>query len=66
MRSTITDWGQIPLMVPIPLAAETVGVSRSTLRNLIERGELRAKRVGGRVFVTKSELERFIGDEVAS
>jgi excisionase family DNA binding protein len=58
--AVITDWDQLPVMVPITLSAATIGVSRSTFYELLKRGELRAKRVGpGRVFVPKNELKRY-------
>jgi excisionase family DNA binding protein len=56
----ITDWSQVPVMVPFTLSARVIGVSRSTLYNLIKRGDLHAKRVGtGRVFIPKAELRRY-------
>jgi excisionase family DNA binding protein len=40
-------------------AARALGISIRTLDNLILQGELRARRVGRRVLLEKSELERF-------
>jgi excisionase family DNA binding protein len=58
--TVVTDWDELPIMVPLSLAAATIGVARSTLYNLLERGDLRAKRVGeDRVFITKTELKRY-------
>jgi excisionase family DNA binding protein len=59
MPTLVSDWDQLPLMVPIGLAARAIGVSRSTLYALLDRGDLRDRRVGGRRFITKRELRRF-------
>ena len=40
-------------------AATVLGVSLRTLDYLIERGELPARRVGRRVLISRSELEKF-------
>jgi excisionase family DNA binding protein len=55
----VTDWDQVPVMVPLAQAARVIGISRSSLYNLFERGELQSRRVGGRVFIPKVELRRF-------
>jgi excisionase family DNA binding protein len=47
-------------MATIDEASAVVGVSRSTFYTLLKSGEIRAKRVGGRRFVPKSELLRFV------
>jgi excisionase family DNA binding protein len=60
--ATVTDWDQLPVMVPLTMSARTIGISRSTLYTLLKTGELRARRVGGRVFIPKVELRRFCAD----
>ena len=40
-------------------AARALGISVRTLDSLILQGELRARRIGRRVLVEKSELEKF-------
>jgi excisionase family DNA binding protein len=55
----ITDWSQVPVMVPINVAARAIGVSRSSLYNVINSGELRTKQVGGRRFIPKPVLMRY-------
>jgi excisionase family DNA binding protein len=60
MPDRITSWSDLPVMVPLLLAAQTIGVSRSTLYNVIAAGDIRVRRVGvGRVFITKTELRRY-------
>ena len=43
-------------------AAELLGVGRSTVYELIARGELPGTRVGRRVFVTAATLEMMLGE----
>jgi excisionase family DNA binding protein len=45
-------------LVSIGRTAETLGVSKDTIRRLIQRKELRAVRVSRRVLVPTSEIER--------
>ena len=65
MQDLVTDWDRVPIMVPLEHSARVIGISRSSLYNLIKSGDLRVRRVGGRVFVTKAELQRFVGDRAA-
>jgi excisionase family DNA binding protein len=41
-------------------AAEEIGVHHLTLRKAIARGELRAVRVGRRVLIPQTEIDRFL------
>jgi len=41
-----------------------LGVGRSTLREMLRRGELRELRVGRRSLIPRAELERFIADQL--
>jgi excisionase family DNA binding protein len=59
MRAVVTDWSQVPVLVPIDLSAAVIGISRSSLYNLLNAGELRAKRVGGRKFIPKRVLMQY-------
>ena len=43
-------------------AAQLLGVGRSTVYELIQRGELPGTRVGRRVFLTASALEAVLGE----
>ena len=47
-------------------AADLLTVARSTIYRMIERGELRSVKVGGRTVILKSDLAALLGVEVAS
>jgi excisionase family DNA binding protein len=55
MPNTIT-----PLAYSVEDAAKQLSVSSQSVRRLIDRGELKARRVGTRVIVPKNELERWL------
>ncbi len=55
MPNTIT-----PLAYSVEEAAQQLSVSSQSVRRLIDRGELKARRVGTRVIVPKNELERWL------
>ncbi len=55
MPNTIT-----PLAYSVEDAAKQLSVSSQSVRRLIDRGELKARRVGRRVIVPKNELERWL------
>jgi excisionase family DNA binding protein len=55
MLNTIT-----PLAYSVEDAAKQLSVSSQSVRRLIDRGELKARRVGTRVIVPKNELERWL------
>lgn len=44
-------------------AAKLVGVSRSTLFNLLREGKLRSFKIGRRRLVSRHELERFVKEQ---
>jgi excisionase family DNA binding protein len=41
-------------------AAKVLGIGRSTLFNLLARGELTARKLGTRTLITATELERYV------
>lgn len=43
-------------------AAKVIGVSRSTLFNLLARGDLKARKLGTRTLITSAELERYLSE----
>jgi excisionase family DNA binding protein len=55
MPNTIT-----PLAYSLEDAAKQLSVSAQSIRRLIDRGELKARHVGTRVLVPRTELERFL------
>jgi excisionase family DNA binding protein len=45
-------------------AAEVLGISRASAYEAARKNELPgARRIGGRIVVSRSELDRFLGDE---
>ncbi len=43
-------------------AADLIGIGRSTIYDLIAQGEIRAERIGRRVFFTAATLEAVLGE----
>lgn len=43
----------------VPMVAKRLGVSSNTTTRIIERGELRATRIGGRWLVWESDLQEY-------
>jgi excisionase family DNA binding protein len=55
---------QPPLAVRIPIAAEMLGLSRSTIYELLEAGDLRSIKVGRVRLVIVASLTEFIESRV--
>lgn len=53
--------GNAKLAYTIREAGDIISVSRSTFYNLMRKGDIRTIKVGRRVIIAHSELERFIG-----
>ena len=53
-----------PLVHRVNDACARLGISRTTLYQLIKAGELRPIEVGGRVVVAESELRRFVDEKM--
>jgi hypothetical protein len=49
-----------PRLVSIPGTREQIPVARSSLYKIIDTGELKRVRVGGRVFVTQASIDSYI------
>jgi excisionase family DNA binding protein len=52
--------GLDPSLHPIPNAAAVLGIGRSTLYQLISRGEIEVVKIGRRTLVAQTELERYV------
>ena len=50
----------------VPEVAVILGIGRSTAYALVQRGELAALRVGGRVVVARAEIDRLLGEDPAA
>lgn len=46
-------------------AEEVYALSRTTLRKLVDEGEIRIKRVGRAVRINRASLDAYMSDEVA-
>jgi hypothetical protein len=55
-RSNVTDFDGLPVLIPVPRAAELLGISRASAYRYAETGELPVKRLGGRIFVVRDRL----------
>lgn len=54
----------LPLLIPVPKAAELLGISRAAAYRYASAGELPCKRLGRRLYVITSRLRDFIDTEV--
>lgn len=50
----------------VPEVAVILGIGRSTAYALVQRGELAALRVGGRVVIARAEIDRLLGEDPAA
>lgn len=55
------DWNQVPVILGTQEAADVLDVHVNTIKNLIQRNELKAFKVGRVLKIHKSELMRFVG-----
>ena len=49
-----------PLAYSIPAAALAIGLSRSSIYKLINRGKLEKRQIGGRVVIPAASLEQLL------
>ena len=49
----------------IPDGARAIGLGRTSFFNLVKRGQIRTFRIGGRRFVSRAELLRFVKEREA-
>jgi excisionase family DNA binding protein len=53
----------LPILIPVPRAAELLGISRAAAYRFATAGELPTKRLGRRVYVVSAKLRDFIETE---
>lgn len=53
-------FNNLPLLLPVPQAAELLGVSRAAAYRLAASGELPTRRLGGRVYIVTSGLRDLV------
>ena len=54
------DVGEGPLLQSVTAAAKHLGISRGTLYELINRGEIEHVRIGRRILIARDGLRKFI------
>jgi predicted DNA-binding transcriptional regulator AlpA len=53
----------LPLLIPVPRAAQLLGISRAAAYRFASAGDLPTKRLGRRVYVVSARLREFIETE---
>jgi excisionase family DNA binding protein len=56
-------FADLPLLIPVPRAAELLGISRAAAYRFASAGDLPTKRLGRRVYVVSAKLREFIETE---
>lgn len=54
-----------PVSVPVPVAAQLLGISARTTWNLVKAGELPSFRIGTRVLIQYSAITSFVDERLA-
>ena len=53
----------LPLLIPVPRAAQLLGISRAAAYRFASAGDLPTKRLGRRIYVVSARLREFIETE---
>lgn len=61
-----TNWSDIPICVDVPYACVMLGMSYEGLLRQIRKKKIKATIVGREYRITKTELQRILGEEEAS
>lgn len=56
----------LPPLLPVPRAAKLLGISRASAYRYVNSGDLPSRRLGGRVFVLTSALQKLLDDPEAA
>jgi hypothetical protein len=56
-------FASLPLLIPVPRAAELLGISRAAAYRFASTGDLPTKRLGRRIYVVAARLREFIETE---
>jgi hypothetical protein len=59
-RQRGTGLDELPLLIPVPRAAELLGISRSAAYRCAASGDLPTTHLGGRVYVVTSRLQSLL------
>lgn len=55
-----TELDELPLLIPVPRAAELLGISRSAAYRCVACGDLPTTHLGGRVYVIRARLQELL------
>jgi predicted DNA-binding transcriptional regulator AlpA len=53
-------FAELPLLIPVPRAAQLLGISRAAAYRFASAGDLPTKRLGRRVYVVTGKLREFL------
>jgi predicted DNA-binding transcriptional regulator AlpA len=53
----------LPLLIPVPVAAKLLGISRAAAYRFATSGDLPTKKLGRRVYVVSARLRDFLDDK---
>jgi predicted DNA-binding transcriptional regulator AlpA len=56
-------FAELPLLIPVPRAAQLLGISRAAAYRFASAGDLPTKRLGRRVYVVTGKLREFLATE---
>lgn len=59
-------WEDLPALLPVPVAAQILGLSRASAYRYAAAGELPVKRLGGRVYVITARIRHLLDEETAA
>ena len=63
MNADQDPFADLPLLIPVPRAAELIGISRAAAYRFASSGDLPTKRLGRRVYVISARLREFLDTE---
>lgn len=64
-KSTTETMRRPPMAFHVSETCELLNVSRSTFRKLVDQGDIRTVRLGGRVLVPATEIDRILAGEAS-
>lgn len=56
----MTDFENLPALLPVPRAAKLLGIARSSAYRYAESGELPSRKFGGRVYIITARLRELL------
>lgn len=63
---TTSQWADLPLVLTSEQAAKVLQLTRRTITNMLDRGDLRGVKVGKEWRISRAELVRFVETDVSS